>query len=43
MRTSGTVMMAPSSSGSFTWRARQDVGERMAHEFADAELALGGT
>ena len=40
MRTSGTVTMWPSRTGSCTLAACKHLGDRVAHQFADAQLAL---
>ena len=41
MRTSGTVIVAVSITGSMMSPRMKHVGKRVAHEFADAQHALG--
>ncbi len=40
MRTSGTVIDVPSITGSCTSPRARDLGDRVAHQFADAQLPL---
>ena len=42
MRTSGTVTTMPSKAGVVDLAALEDVRQRVADQFADAQLALGG-